>query len=170
MAVALELADGSRWSEKRWELVDGDEVLGSLEQSAWWRRTWRAAAGRSVWDVSRAGVFRRGMVARDDSGAEVARYAPGDGVVRRGELPPLTVRREGLLRGERAVLEGGREIVRLRPRTWRRGIEVEPAGGARLDDELALAVLLVCAGLIADRQDAAAAGASTAAAAGAAGS
>jgi hypothetical protein len=170
MAVALELADGSRWSEKRWELVDGDEVLGSLEQAAWWRRTWHAAAGRSAWDISRAGVFRRGLVARDGSGREHARYAPGDGVLRRRDHPSLTVRREGLLRGERALLDGARELVRLRPRTWRRGIEVEPAGGGRLDDELTLAVLLVCAGLIADRQDAGAAGATTAAAAGAAGS
>jgi len=104
------------------------------------------------------------------AGEEVARHVRRDGVVQRADLSALTVEREGLLSGERALLDGEHELVRLQPRTWRRGIEVQPSGGARLDDELVMAVLLVCASLIADRQDAAAAGATTAATAGAAGS
>jgi hypothetical protein len=104
------------------------------------------------------------------AGEEVARHVRRDGVVERAGLSALTVERDGMLSGERALLDGEHQLVRLRPRTWRRGIEVQPAGGPGLDDELVMAVLLVCAGLIADRQDAAAAGATTVATAGAAGS
>ena len=78
--------------------------------------------GSACWELSPAGL-PRGIVARDGAGDEVAHVAR-DGVLERRGLPALTVQREGLLSGERALLEGERELVRLRPRTWRRGIEV----------------------------------------------
>ena len=172
MTVALELAQGSRFSEKRWDLISDGAVLGRLEQTAWWRRKWRAAAGRQAWELSPTGLFSGGMAARDDTGAEVAWYRPKDGVLERRDAPALAVQREGLLSGERALLAGDRELVRLQPRTWRRGIDLELAAGVPLDEDLTMAVLLVCARLVVDRQDttAATAGATTAAGAAAAGS
>jgi hypothetical protein len=172
VAVALELAEGNRFSEKRWELLSDGTVLGRLEQVAWWRRKWRAAAGGQTWELSPTGLFSGGMVARDDTGVEVASYRPKDGVLERRDAPALAVQREGLLSGERALLAGERELVRLQPRTWRRGIDLQPADGVALDEDLTMAVLLVCARLVVDRQDttAATAGATTAAGAAAAGS
>ena len=170
--MTLELAQGSRFSEKRWELLFDGAALGRLEQTAWWRRKWRAEAGRQAWELSPAGILSGGMVARDDTGVEVASYRPKDGVLERRDAPALTVRRDGLLSGGRALMAGDRELVRLLPRTWRRGIDVEPAAGVQLDEDLAMAVLVVCARLVVDRQDTAAAtaGATTAAGAAAAGS
>jgi hypothetical protein len=172
VAVALELAEGSRFSEKRWELLADGQVVGRLEQIAWWRRKWRAEAGPRAWELSPTGLFSGGMVARDDAGADVAWYRPRDGVLERRDAPALTVQRDGLLSGERALRAGDRELVRLQPRTWRRGIDLELGPGVALDEDLAMAVLLVCARLVVDRQDttAATAGATTAAGAAAAGS
>ena len=63
------------------------------------------------------------------------------------------MQREGLLSGERALLAGERELVRLQPRPWRRGIDLQLADGVALDEDLTMAVLLVCARLVVDRQD-----------------
>jgi hypothetical protein len=169
MAVALELAQGSRLSEWRWELVDDGRVAGTLEQTARWRRRWRAAAGAAAWDLEPLGWFGGGMVARDAGGDEVARWLPANGMLERRGGAALTVRREGLLRGERVLFADDQELVRLRPRGWRRGIDVESAAATALDEGLTLAVLMVCARLVAERQDATAAGTAAAVGVGAAG-
>lgn len=171
MEASLELARGSRWSEREWELREAGEVRGRLVRASWWRGTWRAEAGPVSWDIQRAGWWRRALVARGGDGAEAARYrARGEGdalVLADGRR--LSLHRRSALRSERVLLDGERELARLRPRGLKRGVDLELGPGGAREPGLVLPLLIASAVLLVERDDASAAAAGGAVAAGAAG-
>lgn len=156
MEAALELASGSRWSEKAWELREGGDSRATLTRESWWRRRYRVEASGEAWSVKTAGRgWGRGLVAVARDGSEAARYEPRRGNEDAIELAGgrrLPLRRPRRLHSERVLLEGERELARFHPRGWKRGIDLELGPTGIREEGVTLPVLLACLVLVAERE------------------
>ena len=140
------------------------ESVGTVRLSGFGSRTGTAEAGGMSWRIGRRGLWRRDIVADDDSGNKVGAFEPRS--LRRGGAlrwagRELTLRPSSAWRERYALADGEKELAVLDGKSWgRRPVKITIDDAQSLEPGLLLFAAFVVKGLAADAGATAAAGAS----------